>query len=168
MSNIYAVGKIEYPLWELEINDFLTKVQQSGHRLAKNYYYDYLDPKRADEITILIQNDSVVGMCCMLKWNPIATRVIYRWARDRDIPRKDHVYGELSKTILKHQLPLVKTPFAFIGLDGNRKYTIQKWAAAAKWNVTEGYVLPDHYQQIAYIKLFDTNKQFNCKREYES
>ena len=106
----------------------------------------------------------ILGVACMLKWNDIATRVIYRWARDRRIPWRDHVYGEFSKTILADQLPRVTTPYAFIGLDGKRERLIHKWADAAGWEVTSGFVLPKHYQQIAYIKLEETEHEFRCDR----
>ena len=162
MSNFYIVDKLELPLWQEEFDEFLKYQTVSNHRLAKNYNYDY---NKSDEITILIDGDRIIGLACMIKWNKIATRVMYRWARDRRLPWKDHVFGDLSKAIITHQLPLVNTPYAFIGLDGNRKRLINKWAHAAGWETTAGWVLPEHYQQIAYTKLFDTDQKFYACRE---
>jgi hypothetical protein len=165
MQNFYVVDKLELPLWQKEFDDFIQYQQESDHRLAKNYQYDYL--QRSDELTILVDDDDrIAGLACMLKWNDVATRVMYRWARDRRIERTDHVYGDLSKAILSHQLPLVHTPYAFIGLDGNRKRTNKKWADAAGWQVTEGRVLPKHHQHIAYIKLKETDEPFACERDW--
>jgi hypothetical protein len=164
MQNFYVVDKLELPLWQKEFDDFIQYQQESGHRLAKNYRYDYL--QRSDELTILVDDDDrIAGLACMLKWNDVATRVMYRWARDRRIERTDHVYGDLSKAILSHQLPLVNTPYAFIGLDGNRKRTNKKWADAAGWETTAGWVLPKHHQHIAYIKLKDTSDAFSPIRD---
>lgn len=166
MSNFHIVDKLEFPLWRQEVEEFLEYQQTSGHRLANNYFYDY--ENKSDEITILIQDDEIFAMCCMIQWNKIATRVMYRWSRDRRKDWSDHVNGELTQTVLHHQLPKVITPYAFIGLDGKRDRLIKKWADPIGWKTTAGWVKPKCHQQIAYVQLKDTNQEFYANQETKS
>ena len=90
---------------------------------------------------------------------------MYRWSRDRRKKWNDHVNGQLTKTVLSHQIPKVTTPYAFIGLDGKRERLIKKWANVIGWETTSGFVKPKHHQQVAYIKLRESDDDFYTIQE---
>lgn len=152
--------------WSNEVEEFLQKIQNSGHRLSANYNYDY---SQCDEVTIIVDkaDDKVFGISGSLRWSHNSTRLIYRWARDLDKPWKDQIYGGLSKIIVEHQLKACETPYAFMGQHGQRKHAIRKWASLAGWEVLpeKRYVKPYEqetlYQYIAYTKLSDTTEDID-------